>query len=68
MWPLHVVGETMRTVGHAVPQAWAMDGWIILIFDGGSVSDLGPDLGVLALFAIAVPGTGARVLNRSFTH
>ena len=40
MWPLEIVGSTMRAVGHVVPHAWAMDAWVELIFDGGSPRDV----------------------------
>ena len=28
MWPLEIVTPVMRTIGHLVPQAWAVDAWI----------------------------------------
>jgi ABC-2 type transport system permease protein len=64
MWPLEVVGDTMRTIGHLVPQAWIMDGFVTLIFDGGGVTDLGRELAVLASFALVALVLGARRLDR----
>ena len=34
MWPLEIVGPTMRTIGHFAPHAWAVDGWISLLSRG----------------------------------
>ena len=54
MWPLDNVGPLMRTVGHIAPQAWAMDGFVKLIFGHSGIVGVLPDVGVLALFAAAL--------------
>jgi ABC-2 type transport system permease protein len=54
MWQLDNVGPLMRTVGHVAPQAWAMDAFVRLIFDHSGIVGVLPDVGVLALFAIAL--------------
>ncbi len=54
MWQLDNVGPLMRTVGHVAPQAWAMDAFVKLIFDHSGIVGVLPDIGVLALFAIAL--------------
>jgi ABC-2 type transport system permease protein len=59
MWPLEIVPPVMRTIGHLSPQAWAMDGWIALVFDGDGVGAIVPQLAVLAAFAIVL-GLAAR--------
>ena len=51
MWPLEIVGDTMRAVGHAVPHAWAVDAWIELLSRGGGLADIAGQLAVLAAFA-----------------
>jgi ABC-2 type transport system permease protein len=53
MWPLEIVGPTMRAVGHATPHAWAMDGFISLL-RGNPVSDITTELTVLAAFALGL--------------
>lgn len=68
MWPLEVVGDTMRTVGHATPQAWIMDGWVTLIFDRGTIGDLGSELAALTAFAVIVLGAGTLRLRHQLTH
>ncbi len=37
-WPLDVVPDWMRTVGHISPVAWAMDGFNSVVFNGGDLS------------------------------
>jgi ABC-2 type transport system permease protein len=54
MWPLDNVGPLMRNVGHISPQAWAMDGFVRLIFGHSGIVGVLPDVGVLALFAVAL--------------
>jgi ABC-2 type transport system permease protein len=54
MWPLDNVGPLMRSVGHIAPQAWAMDGFVRLIFGHSGIIGVLPDVGVLALFALAL--------------
>jgi ABC-2 type transport system permease protein len=51
MYPLSVVGTTVRDFGHIVPQAWAMDAFIKLIYHGASFVTVLPEIGVLAVFA-----------------
>lgn len=68
MWPLDLVGETMRTIGHATPQAWIMDGWISLIFDRGTIGDLTTELAALTAFALILLGAGTLRLRHQLTH
>jgi len=53
MWPLSIVTGVMRQVGHATPQAWAIDGWTALMARHGALSSIAGDLAVLAAFAAA---------------
>jgi ABC-2 type transport system permease protein len=52
MWPLEAVSPGMRAVGHLMPNAWAMDAWVRLIF--GRVGLAGVSTQLLALTAFAV--------------
>jgi ABC-2 type transport system permease protein len=54
MWPLEIVGDTMRRVGHLVPHAWAVDAWTTLLSRNGSLADIGTDLTVLLGFSIVL--------------
>ena len=51
MWPLEIVPEVMRQIGHLVPHAWAMDAWSALVFDGADLAGIATELAVLTGFA-----------------
>lgn len=51
MWPLEIVGPTLRTIGHATPHAWAVDALMRVIGSGAGVSDVSVELAALAGFA-----------------
>jgi ABC-2 type transport system permease protein len=68
MWPLEGVSPALRMFGHLFPHAWAMDAFIALVFHHASVRVVGPDLAVLALFAVGL-GTAATLrLQRVVAH
>ena len=67
MWPLDIVPEWMRVAGHVSPHAWVMDGWEDLIFEGGGVGNLVPELAVLVGMALVLGSLAARRLRRSVT-
>jgi len=50
-WPLEIVPEWMQTLGHALPTAWAMDGFHDIITRGLGVEAVLPEVGVLLGFA-----------------
>jgi ABC-2 type transport system permease protein len=54
MWPLAIVPQPMRVVGHLFPQAWAMDAFIALIAKGEDIAGIALQLAVLAGFAVAL--------------
>jgi ABC-2 type transport system permease protein len=64
MWPLSIVSSTMREVGHATPQAWAVDAWTSLLARGGTIASITPQLAVLAAFAAAFLTLAAVRLRR----
>jgi ABC-2 type transport system permease protein len=51
MWPLEIVGPTMRAIGHATPHAWAVGAFMEVVGAGAGLADVATDLGVLAAFA-----------------
>lgn len=58
MLPLDLFPSTMRTLAHLTPHAWGVEGFTELINHHGGVTDIAPQLGVLAamaavLFALA---------------
>ncbi|MCA1839486.1 MAG: ABC transporter permease [Actinomycetota bacterium] len=54
MWPLEIVGPTMKTIGHIFPHAWAMDAWIKLIAEHATFANIWTQLTVLAGFAVVL--------------
>jgi len=54
MVPIEVFPDAMRTVAHLTPHAWAMDAFRALLFDGATLTDILPQLGVLVLFAVVL--------------
>jgi ABC-2 type transport system permease protein len=65
MWSLEFVGPTMRFIGHLVPQAWAMDGFVRLIFVRRSAAGIAPQLAVLTGYSAALGALAARRLRHS---
>jgi ABC-type multidrug transport system permease subunit len=65
MYPLDVVGTAIRTVGHGVPQAWAMDGFIALIYHNASFTQVLPQIAVLAGFGVVLSGLALRAYART---
>lgn len=68
MWPLEIVGPTMRAIGHVVPQAWAMDGWSELVLDGEPARAIAGEALVLAAYAAAALVLGTALLHRTLTR
>jgi ABC-2 type transport system permease protein len=65
MYPLDVVGPVVRAVGHVVPQAWAMDAFVKLIYDHDGLLSVLPEIGVLALFAAVLCALALRAYART---
>jgi len=61
VYPLDVVDSTVRTVGHGVPQAWAMDAFVRLIYHHAGFAAVLPEIGVLSVFAVVLCGLAARL-------
>ncbi|HET9075682.1 MAG TPA: ABC transporter permease [Acidimicrobiales bacterium] len=64
MWPLSIVNSVMRQVGHAAPQAWAVDAWTALLARGGTLGTILPQLAVLAGFAAVLLTLATLRMNR----
>ena len=62
-WPMEIVPETMKIIGHLFPTAWAMDSLHQLISFGGGLETVLAPLGVLALFAVVANAGAAKVLR-----
>ncbi|RMF82114.1 MAG: ABC transporter permease [Chloroflexi bacterium] len=53
-WPLEIVPDFMRTIGHLSPVAWAMDGFRELIFFDGTLADVWLYIVILLGYAIVL--------------
>lgn len=51
-WPLDIVPEFMRLVGHLSPVAWATDSFRVLIFENGTLLTVLPNIGVLVVMTV----------------
>jgi ABC-2 type transport system permease protein len=54
MVPIELFSPTLQRVAHLTPHAWAIDGFAELVRRDGTVTDIIPELGVLALFAVVL--------------
>jgi ABC-2 type transport system permease protein len=68
MMPLELFSPTMRRVAMLTPHAWGNEGYAELIRRDGGIVDILPQLGVLALFAVALIALGTWFLNRRLTR
>lgn len=68
MVPLEIFPDTMQTVAHITPHAWALDGFAELIRRGGTIADIVPELVVLAGFAVVLLALGTWRLRAKLTH
>jgi ABC-2 type transport system permease protein len=53
-WPLDVVPDVMRTVGHLSPVAWAMDSFQLLIFENAVLADIAGNIAILVAAAVVL--------------
>ena len=65
MWPLEIVPEGVRVLGHITPHAWAVDAWVELLSRGGGLPDIAGYLGILALYAVVLFTLASLRLRRS---
>lgn len=65
LWPLHFVPDWLRQLGHVTPHAWAMDGWVAVVFENGGVADIVVESAVLAAFGVVLTALAAVMLSRA---
>lgn len=68
MFPLEIFPETMRTVAHVTPHAWAIDGFAELIRHGGTLASIATEVLVLLGFAVVLLALGTWRLRAKLTH
>jgi ABC-2 type transport system permease protein len=67
MLPMELFSPTMRQVAHATPHAWAIDGFSDLVYRGGTLVDVLPEVGVLAVYAAVLLTLASWRLRRAIT-
>ncbi|HET9139929.1 ABC transporter permease [Actinophytocola sp.] len=67
MWPLEIVPDAMRTIGHITPHAWAVDGWTEILSRGGGIPQIATQLAVLGAFAVTLLTVASVRLGRRLT-
>lgn len=65
MVPLELLGDPVRTIALVTPHAWAYEGFSDLVRYGAGISDILPQLGVLAGFAAVLFTLGVWCLRRA---
>lgn len=65
LWPLQFVPDWLRQIGHLTPHAWAMDGWVAVVFENGGAADIVVELAVLAAFGVTLTALAAVMLRRA---
>ncbi len=68
MLPLELFPETLRTVSHLTPHAWAYEAFADLQRHDGTLLDVLPELGVLLAMAVVVLALGSWALRRSLAR
>ncbi len=67
MVPIEIFGEPMRTIAHATPHAWAIDGFRSLLFDRATIAQILPQIGVLGAMAAGLLAIATWRLRRQLT-
>ncbi|MFH1279005.1 MAG: ABC transporter permease [Candidatus Eisenbacteria bacterium] len=62
-WPLELVSDTMRTVGHLFPTAWALGALFDLAAYGKTTAEIAPKLFMLLAYATFFSVLGSRLLR-----
>jgi len=65
MWPLEIVPQSVRAIGHATPHAWAVDAWVDVLSRGAGLVDIAGYLAILAGYAVALFAIASLRLGRS---
>jgi ABC-2 type transport system permease protein len=68
MVPLEIFPEPAHTIAYVTPHAWAIQGLREVALRNGTIGDVLPELGVLALYAIALMAIGTWRFRRILTR
>lgn len=68
MLPLEIMPDGMRMLARFTPHSWALEGYADIVRRDGGLTDVLPQLGVLAAMAVGLLALGAWALRRTLTH
>jgi len=68
MVPLEVLSQTAQTVARLTPHAWGYEAFAALVRHGAGITDIAPQLGVLAGFAVVLFALGIWRLRQALTR
>ncbi|WP_448072523.1 ABC transporter permease [Georgenia yuyongxinii] len=68
MVPLEIFPDSLRRIAHVTPHAWAYEAFAQIQRRGGTLTDILPQLGVLAAMAAVLLALGAWLLRRSLAR
>lgn len=68
MMPSEFFSDTLRTISHITPHAWALDAYAELIRRDGTVADISTELGVLVGYAVLLFTIAAWRLRKVITR
>ena len=68
MIPIEFYSDTMKTVAHFTPHAWALDGFSDMVRRDATFVDILPELGALAAFAVGLLALAAWRLRIAITR
>ncbi len=68
MVPLEFFSPLMVDIAHITPHAWANDALVTLVKNGGDLTDVLPDIGVLAGFAVVTFSLAVWRMHHELTH
>lgn len=66
--PLETLSGGMRTLAYLTPHAWGYEGFAELVRHGGGLTDILPQLGVLAAYAAVLLLLGVWAMRRALTR
>lgn len=68
MVPLEIFPDSLQRIAHVTPHAWAYEAFAQIQRRGGTLTDILPQLGVLAAMAAVLLALGAWLLRRSLAR
>ncbi|WP_127573813.1 ABC transporter permease [Georgenia faecalis] len=68
MVPLEIFPDTLQTIAHVTPHAWAYDAFALIQRHDATLAEIAPQLGVLAAMALGLLALGTWALRRSMAR